>query len=211
MFKRYQRLANDVVGLVNSPRSLQGRLRDSVAPRPARERLLHLARQAHGAGLAAGLLSEASIRLKGQMLLLTGPGCWFADAGEDALVVCSLEGQPFPEGAELPQHSAWHCQLYRQTAARAVLLAQPAAVLAAAAERDYLPPDVLPDAAALLGPVAIIEAAPTLPEPLSEAGLYIIRGCGLLAWGPEGAELLARSHAVMRWAEVLLMKEVTGK
>ena len=210
MFKRYQRATLDVVGMVNANRSLQTRLSQSIA-RVQREHLLTVARASLDYGLAAGRLSEVSLRVTGGKLLLTMRGAWFGALTERQLVVCGGEPNAALDTPELPLHVDLHRAIYAATEAKAVLLMQPAALMTIA--RQGVPNDTLLDSHAALFQAAWDDAGGIafLDSPASESvyaataqGVIVIRGVGALAHGGDGNDALARLHSAERWAQVAL-------
>jgi hypothetical protein len=215
MLKRYQRATLDVVGMVNANRNVQSRLSQGVA-RIQRDHLLRVAELAMQQGLAAGRLSEASLRVTGGKLLLTARSCWFGAPTQAQMVVAAQEPNETLDTDDLPRHIEWHRAVYAATEAKATVLLQPSALLALAtraheSESELITPlrfeqmahlwDALEDA----GGIAYVRQ-PTfkvLGEAAAEAGVLVVAGVGALAYGKDGYDALARLQSAARWAEIV--------
>lgn len=215
MFRRNPRALPEV----NNPfasRSLQNRLAMSV-PRIQREFLLALTAQALDVRLAAGRLSEASMRVlgPGNKFLVTARGCWFGAATERDLLLASMQPNRTLDAGDQPRRIAWHRAVYAATQAKTVLIAQPAALMAYAqrmagevmsAQAEGLAHAALPDAFDDAGAITFI-SAPTddaLGEAAQSCAVIVVQGAGAISYGVEGYEAVARMHSAERWADVAL-------
>jgi len=207
MLQRYKSLTHSVVGLANAGRT-HARLRDSLASKKTQDELVKLAHQASHHQLTAGLLSSASVRLKGDKFLITGRQAWFGDLKPDDLAIGSLQSSPITQGQTLPEAAAWHQFVYAHTSAQWVLLTQPAGIMALAYRGQSLQPAVLPAAAQLIGEVALYAAggAPTeaLAAYVQARCALIVSHLGLLVWSASSREVLSISHLLARWGEIAL-------
>jgi ribulose-5-phosphate 4-epimerase/fuculose-1-phosphate aldolase len=168
-------------------------------------------------GLTAGTLAEASRRLDEEKFIITALGCWAANINEEDLKIASTNDRWVVDQETMPRHAAWHRLLYRETAAGAVLLSQPAAALVIAARRLSPAPELLADAAADIGEISIFEPGAweelaqeigedetTLKQIISERHALLLSGSGLLTWGETLEQAVARAEAVERWCEITL-------
>jgi ribulose-5-phosphate 4-epimerase/fuculose-1-phosphate aldolase len=226
MFKRYQRATLDVVGMVNANRSVQTRLSQSIA-RIQRENLLAVARASLDLGMAAGRLGEISLLVTGGKLLLTMRGVWFGALTDRQLVVCGLEPNSALDTPDLPTHVEWHRTIYAATDAKAVLLMQPAGLLALGTGATRHAVSVQDDGAHVgtrysasatlssanfqlawddAGGIAFVEgdSADAIALAATAYGVVVMRGVGALAHGADGNEALAKLHSAERWAQVAL-------
>jgi ribulose-5-phosphate 4-epimerase/fuculose-1-phosphate aldolase len=226
MFKRYQRATLDVVGMVNANRSVQTRLSQSIA-RIQREHLLAVARASLDLGMVAGRLGEISLLVTGGKLLLTMRGVWFGALTDRQLVVCGQEPNAALDTLDLPTHVEWHRTIYAATDAKAVLLMQPAGLLALGTGATRHAVSVQDDGAHVgtrysasatlssanfqlawddAGGIAFVEgdSADAIALAATAYGVVVMRGVGALAHGADGNEALAKLHSAERWAQVAL-------
>jgi ribulose-5-phosphate 4-epimerase/fuculose-1-phosphate aldolase len=210
MLQRYKSLTHSVVGLANAGRT-HARLRDSLASKKIQDELVKLAHQASEHQLAVGVLSSASVRLKGDKFLITSRHAWFGDLKPDDLAIGSLQSSPIVQEQALPDAATWHQFVYAHTSAQWALLTQPAGVMALAYRGQSLQPAALPAAAQLTGEVALHTAsdAPTdaLAAHVQARCALIIGHLGLLVWSATSREVLSISHLLARWAEIMLKSE----
>lgn len=216
VIETYQYLSGSL-GRRGAPRdvALGRRVRETVVPRRTRELFVSQVRLAAERGLTAGTLAEASLRLDEHRLLITAPGSWAASFGEDDLRIGALHEHKSLAQEEMPPHANWHRAIYLATDAMAVLLSQPPAALAAAACRSLPAPELLEDAARDLGPLALLEITnPTVSSP-DDDGLdfsplvegrraLLLPGYGVLSWGDDLPQAIARAEMVDRWCDVML-------
>lgn len=200
-----------------SRRGLDAHLRDTLIPRRTRETFLAAVRTAADRGLMVGTLSEASMRLGKDKFILTARECRAATITENDLKVAAFHDHWVTERETLPQFEGFHRLLYRKTTAGAALLVQPAAALAMAARRAAPSPHLLIAAAADIGELIIYEidwhqdtpdtvwpADPALETFLSDRSALLLPGYGLLTWGEDLNQAIARAETIDRWCEIAL-------
>jgi ribulose-5-phosphate 4-epimerase/fuculose-1-phosphate aldolase len=208
MLRHYKSLTHSVVGLANAGRP-HSRLRDSLASKKVQEELVRMAHYADAHALSTGMLSSASVRLKGDKFLITDRRSWFGDLTTRDLTIGSLQSSPMIQQQDLPEDSDWHQFLYLHTAAQWGLLVQPASIMALMYHHYPLDPQVMPAASEQLGTVPVYDEPPAALQPLLgyvQAGqALLLAGKGVLVWGGSSRETLARTQLVTRWAEVMLM------
>lgn len=213
MLRHYKSLTHSVVGLANAGRT-HSRLRDSLASKKVQEELVKMAHYADAHALSVGMLSSASVRLKGDKFLITDRRSWFGDLTVHDLTIGSLQSSPIIQEQDLPEASDWHRFLYLHTAAQWGLLVQPASIMALLYHQRQLDPQVLPAASEQLGPVITYDGSPAASQPLLDdvqAGqALLLVGKGLLVWAGSSREVLATAQLVTRWAEVMLMGQATS-
>lgn len=213
MLRHYKSLTHSVVGLANAGRT-HSRLRDSLASKKVQEELVKMAHDADAHALSVGMLSSASVRLKGDKFLITDRRSWFGDLTAHDLTIGSLQSSPIIQEQDLPEASDWHRFLYLHTAAQWGLLVQPASIMALLYHQRQLDPQVLPAASKQLGPVMAYDGAPAALQPLLDyvqAGqALLLAGKGLLVWAGSSREVLATAQLVTRWAEVMLMGQAAS-
>ena len=196
-------------------RTLDERVRDTLIPRRSREAFVAAVRSAAAAGLTAGTLSEASIRLGQEKFAITTRTCRASAITEDDLTVAALHDRWVIGREELPRFAPLHRLFYRATAAGAVLLTQPVAALTIAARRLAPPAHLLADAAADVGDLICFDFQPgddVLAETddanwpaiateliaiISERQALLLPGYGLLTWGNDLGQAVARAEACL--------------
>lgn len=213
MLRHYKSLTHSVVGLANAGRT-HSRLRDSLASKKVQEELVKMAHYADAHALSVGMLSSASVRLRGDKFLITDRQSWFGDLTANDLTIGSLQSSPIIQEQDLPEASDWHRFLYLHTAAHWGLLVQPASIMALMHHYSQLDPQVLPAASEQLGTVITYDGSPTASQPLLDyvqAGqVLLLAGKGMLVWARSSREVLATAQLVTRWAEVMLMGQATS-
>ncbi|KAA3647309.1 MAG: class II aldolase/adducin family protein [Chloroflexi bacterium] len=205
MLKGYQRVTNQIVSMVNQNRGLGTRTRNALAPRKVRQDYLKQSGLAAVAGLTAGNLAEASIRLQGGRLLINTKDSWLADLSDDDLCITTINNtEETLHSAPPPRHVRWHQQLYARQSCQAVVLLQPSAALAFAASEKELDVSRLKDAVHVVGAVPILDPE-QVEEHASHSTSMLIRGYGVLAVGSSLPGVIARVETFNRWCEAMLL------
>lgn len=183
-------------------------VRETIIPRRMREAFIAHARLVVDHGLTAGTLTEMSQRLDEALFIITAPGSWAATFGEDDLRIGAIHEQKSLAQEEMPRHAQWHRLIYGAGVADAVLLSQPPAALTAAALRLVPAPELLVDAAADIGSLAVFEIVDPaiLPSDDELVGRHalLLPGYGLLSWGDDLSQAIARAEMVNRWCDIML-------
>ncbi|XWX05438.1 class II aldolase/adducin family protein [Aggregatilineales bacterium SYSU G02658] len=210
MLRHYKSLTHSVVSLANAGRT-HSKLRDSLASKKVQEALVKTAHHASSYGLSVGMLSSASVRLKGDKFLITNRQALFSDLTAGDLVIGSLQSSPIVREEELPQAADWHRVVYSNTSAQWVLLVQPTSIMALMYRQRALDPRALPAAAEQLGTVVMHNGAPDalrLSSEHAQVGQTLLAGMGILIWAESSREALARAQLITRWADVMLAGEI---
>lgn len=208
MLKGYQRLANNLVGLVNSRERVDRKTRDALAPKRLRESVLATARQAHESGLVAGSLGEVSLRLSGSRMLFASAGTLFSQIEDKHLAIASISTERTSVNKQFPLHLSYHQAAYQNTEAQAVLFSQPAAVLALLAREITLQPELMTDAPGVTGAVSLLTAHEGISEKVRTHGALLIEAKGLLTWGRSLEQALDKAEIIQRWCQVSLLAAV---
>lgn len=204
MLKGYQRLANNLVSLVNSRERVDRKTRDALAPKRLRESLLATARQCHKSGLVAGSLGEVSLRLSGSRVIYTTAGVLFSQIEDCHLAISSIPIEYSSTNYPLPLNMAYHQSVYGHTEAQAVLFCQPAAVLALLARGLKLQPELMTDAINVTGQVGVLAAQQQVGGMLDTHGALLIPGKGLLSWGHSLEHSLDKAEVIQCWCQAAL-------
>jgi len=106
-----------------------------------------------------------------------------------------------------PKHWEWHLEIYRtDDSVKAIVLAQPAAVMALASKMKLPPSELLPDAAEIVGQIQISRPdLQAISKEIEHVNHLIIPGIGILSWGDELSEIVLNLEIINRWCEISLM------
>jgi ribulose-5-phosphate 4-epimerase/fuculose-1-phosphate aldolase len=205
MLETYKRLANQLVGVVNNQQRMGKKTREAFASREVRKGFLEAVRLLADQSFCAGILSEASLRVAGGKVLATVNGAFFPAMKEDRLGIFALVSDWAMEGQVPPLHLNWHRLVYANTDARAVVLCQPAAATLLAHRRVEPLAQVLVDAADAIGGYALVEADDAAMQAKMDAvKLLALPGYGVLCWGDDLMQAIARVQAFERLCEISL-------
>lgn len=202
----YQHLMGKKAQRVPGSAGLGNEIREIYAPTPLRQEMLDAISIAANLELCAGPLGEASIRLDTQKYLVTRSRVWFAEIQDQDLVLASGKqdtGFP-PEG--LPQHWDWHHCIYDQiTYAKAVLLTQPAAATALAAQGKLPDTTHLKDVEEVNGMAISTGDTENISAAVQHASVVFVMGFGVLAYAETLQETIAKTSIVNRLCEIELL------
>ncbi len=205
MLETYKRLANQLVGIVNTQQRLGKKTREAFASREVRKGFLEAVRLLADQSFCAGVLSEASLRLMKGKVLATVNGTFFPAMKEDRLGVFALASEWSMEGQVPPLHLNWHRLVYANTDARAVILCQPSAATLLAQRRVEPLVQALVDAADAIGGYALVEAEDAaMQAKMGGVKLLALPGYGVLCWGDDLMQAIARAQAFERLCEISL-------
>jgi ribulose-5-phosphate 4-epimerase/fuculose-1-phosphate aldolase len=214
MFRRPQRSSTPLTFAIGSC-SVQNRLATTV-PRFQREHLLAVAGQALEVGLAAGRLSEVSLRVTGNKMLITCRGAWFGSVGDGDLLLAAMQPNKTLDTPDLPRHVEWHRAIYAALpAVKVIVIVQPAALMKMALQtiRAYdddgieTPQVMRPDDGAGFGDdfggMAVVPnaTAEAIAVAAAQAGVLLTTS-GIISCGVEGYEAIAKLHSAERWAGI---------
>ena len=200
--KRLARVSTDIVMLVNGQRRVSDKTRRALVPSKLRTELVDAAKRAAERGLVVANLSEISARVGGGRLVINRQGAWLADLSAGDLAVLPARSDRSILGLAPSRHAAWHRLIYESTEAAAVLLCQPAsALLAAGLNRS-------PDPADLVGDLMVVEPQDrTIKAALEGRSALLIRGHGLLVWGPSPMAAVGLAETANAWCRASIGAE----
>jgi L-fuculose-phosphate aldolase len=154
-----------------------------------RSAVVHVCRRLAEAGLIAGQDGNVSVRLDDRRVLMTPSGFSKIDVTAADLVVLSAHGKKIRGKCDASSEAAVHLRAYaRRPDVAAVVHAHPPTATAFAVVGETLPERVLPEIAALLGPVPLVPYATPGTEALAD------RFDGL--WAGHDAFLMANHGAL---------------
>lgn len=205
-FERMMKFSSKVAMLVSSQNKVDTRTRDAILPRLVRKSLVEAAQLAADRRLAVGTLAEISLRLPGEKIAINRAETWFARAADEDFTVASLTHARALIASQIPApHLAWHLLIYNATPAEALFLCQPVAVLRVAEKQVALDPNLLLDAAQVVGDVGYV--LPQETDIQLAAGAHravMIRGIGLLVWGEDPLQVISLAETIDLWCQVQL-------
>lgn len=200
MLAAYKNLVWSVVDLVNAPRGrTYHQQRDRLLLKvQQRQQFIDAARQITANRLALGSLAELSLRLSPNTLALTTHHSHLASLTDADIITCPLDTDA-PAEAAAP-HLSWHRQIYRNTAAQAILLGHPPHALALA-NAGLLPnPQTMPATWDIIGGAALLPAAHNspaeLPVTLLKQHAILVPQVGALIWGDSLENVIIRAEAL---------------
>jgi ribulose-5-phosphate 4-epimerase/fuculose-1-phosphate aldolase len=161
-------------------------------------------------GLCIGKISEASIRIQENIYLVTKKGCGFHQIADNDLILAAANSDSVIDENQNPNHWDWHLEIYEtDNSVKAIVLAQPAAVMAMASKMKLPPRDLLPDAAEIIGQIQL--STPDLQaisQEIEHSKQLIIPGIGILSWGETLSEIIINLEIIKRWCEISLMANI---
>ncbi len=141
-------------------------------------------------------------------MVINGEGTWLADLSDKDLAVVTGEGSRSMLDLGPSRHTAWHRWIYEGTQAVATLLCQPAAAIRLAQAGASPRATALPDAASLMGKIAVIEAdAVQIKGALAGRHALLIREHGLLVWGKSPMSVVKMAETATAWCVASLRDE----
>ena len=152
---------------------------------------------------------EAGIQLQDNQFLVSKRGSWFHDIADSDLVYTSAGTDGIAKDNQTPVYWDWHLGVYagRETT-KAIILGQPAAVMALAKQKRMPDEGFLVDGAKALGPVLHCQPDLTEISKFSEqANLLIIEGIGVLSQGETLFKAVINLEILNRWSEITLLGE----
>lgn len=184
-------------------------VRNTLVPLEVREDMARMLENASQLGLCVGKLSEASIQLQENQFLVSKKGSWFHDIADSDLVFATGGTDSIADGNQTPVYWEWHLGVYsRCKTTKAIILGQPAAVMALAKRKRMPDEGLLVDAGKALGP--IIFCQPDLNEIsqyAEQSNLLVIEGIGILSQGETLFDALINLEILNRWSESTLLAD----
>jgi ribulose-5-phosphate 4-epimerase/fuculose-1-phosphate aldolase len=184
---------------------LSTKVRDALVTPALREEMAKDLEYAARLGLSVGKLSEASLHIQANQYLVTRRDCSFSNLMEDDFILVS-PGSVLNKSLT-PHYWNWHQKVYLSNPrARALLLGQPAEVMALAS-RDELPADhVMKDAAKRIGKVLLSPPdAGQIGKAAAEANLIVVPGMGVLSWADTLLDAVENLSVINHWSAITLM------
>ena len=207
VLKGFQQLTLSIVNLVNAPRNIGARTREAYAPSEVRKSLVLGAQLAVDHNLTIGGISEFSMRLPGDKVIITPGHKWLPTLHEDDILYGNLSGD-WPDGnEESPKYLNWHLTIYRAVDAQAVAFCHPTSAMAFMNLGEPLDPNYLKDGDKAAGGLVILPSGIGIPEiehNSTNHGVMMIPGSGVLAWGHDLQTAISRVEATNQWCRIAL-------
>lgn len=125
MLKQFQEITWKVVNLVNPPTRTQRITRNAVVSRVILKEFMEAAVIMDNKNFFAGTCGEISLRTSGGKFIITPREIPICRINEESLLVETIEKETNVKNENLPLHTQWHREIYKNTNARAVVLCQP--------------------------------------------------------------------------------------
>ena len=203
----YQYLLRNKKNPELSATRLNREVRDTMISSELRQEMVTSLESASRLGLCIGKISEASIRLQDNIYLVTKKGCGFHQIADEDLILAAATSDSVIDENQNPKHWEWHLEIYRtDNSVKAIMLAQPAAVMALTSKMKLPPIELLPDAAEIVGQIQISRPdLQAISKEIEHVNHLIIPGIGILSWGDELSEIVFNLEIINRWCEISLM------
>jgi hypothetical protein len=151
-------------------------------------------------GLGVAGLSCASVRVKGNLFLLSDVIRPFAHIEEGHLTPFSMEEEG---GDGVNSDAMWHRWLYAHSAAQAIVMVHPAGAVACATQGIVPDATHFPAAVATIGQVCLVAPDPATWQNAMQAGAPLLVTDGtLITYDLTLAGAIAKADMVARWCEV---------
>lgn len=186
--------------------------------RALREAICEAGRRLWEIGLVGAGEGNLTARLGPDRLLCTPSGACKGQMRAEDLVVLDLEGRPVGPGSPSSE-MRMHLRVYRRRPDCMVAVhAHPLAATGFALAGAGIPDDLLPEAAAVLGPVALVpfampgteELADALDPFLAQHKTLLIGSHGALALGRDPMDACRRMETLERVAQIVLNARALG-
>jgi len=179
-------------------------VRDMMISSELRQEMVTTLESASRLELCIGKISEASIRIQEDIYLVTKQGCGFHQIADNDLILAAATSDSVIDENQNPNYWDWHLEIYKtDNSVKAILLAQPAAVMALASKMKLPPRDLLPDAAEIVGQIQL--STPDLQvisREIEHVKHLVFPGIGILSWGNELSEIVINLEIINRWISI---------
>ena len=189
---------------------LNREVRDTMVPSEIRLEMATILESASKLGLCIGKISEASIQIQDNIFLVTKNGCGFHKINDKDLILASAVSDSVIDENQNPKYWDWHREIYdRDSSAKAIIFAQPAAVMALASKKKLPPKELLPDAADIIGQIQLCEPdLQSISNAVEHAKQLIIPGIGVLSRAETLSEVVINLEIMNRWCEISTMANI---
>lgn len=185
----------------------------------ARETICEVGRRLYERDLIGACEGNISVRLGTDRLLSTPGGLCKGKLSPSDMTVIDLEGRPL-DGGVPSSEIKMHLRIYaRRPDCQAVVHAHPLTATGFALAGETIPSDLLPEAAHVLGPVALVpfgipgtnEVPDSLEPFLQDHKTLLLSNHGAVVMGFDLWDALHRMETLERIAKILLVARTLGK
>lgn len=207
MLQKYQKLTLSLVDMVNRSRGRKTQTLNALASVQTRHTFVETFKTAHRLGLTAGTMSELSMRIGGNKLLITPSMAWPESLGIADLVIAAIENDWVDAQTEPPEFLGWHQAIYASSDSQAILFSQPAACVALGGLQRELDLNQRPVFAAHSGGIAWAEPETgAIVDALKDHAVVLLHDQGMIARGGSLDEAVARSDTAERLCAIALQE-----
>ncbi len=182
-------------------------VRDTMVSSELRQEMVDVLLSASNLGLCPARISEASIRIQDNTFLVTKRNSWFNQLTDQdlILVMASVEGEVDKD--QSPKHWNWHLSIYLgDPNTKAVVMGQPAALMALASQKKLPEDRLLPDAGEIIGQIKLCQPnGKNIAQEAQQARLLVVPGIGALARGETISEAVTYLELANQWSELTIM------
>jgi len=179
-------------------------VRDTLVPQETRQEMADILRSTSELKLSVGRISEASIRIRENVYLVTARGSWFHLLTEEDLVLATNERESLIDISQIPKYWDWHLGIYQAyDQINAIFLGQPAYVMAVSNEDNLPDKELMPFVSDLIGHIKMSNPDPeNISRDAEDGKIIIIPGKGVLSLGETLVQSVTNLDLVNRWFEI---------
>lgn len=192
--------------LSESAKTINRDVRDALVPQDIRQEMAYVLEIAAHLGLSTGRLSEASIQFQENHYLVTRKDSWLSALDDNDLIYASA-GSSIADDDQTPAFWDRHLRIYQNSqGTKAILFAQPAAVMALAVDQKLPDAGIFLSAAELLGESIICSADPAdISDHAGSKKLLIVPNIGVFSHGDSIRTAVIQLEVLNRCSEITLL------
>ena len=182
-------------------------VRDAIVPPLIRQEMVEVLGSCSNLGLCIGKLSEASIQFQENIYLVTKFGSGFHQISDKDLFLATTNSESLINENQNPKYWNWHLAAYESNSSnKAVILAQPAAIMAVATLGALPKPELMSEAAEIIGQIQICRPErKSISAGASKSKHLLIPGIGILSSDETLSEVVINLEIINRWCEIALL------
>jgi len=186
---------------------LNRNVRDAIVSPLIREEMVTSLESCSRLGFCIGKISEASIQVQENVYLVTKFDCGFHQISGDDLFLAAATTESVIDEDQNPKYWPWHLEAYSGNGSiKAVVLAQPAAIMAVASSGKLPDPYLLSEAAEILGQTQLLKPdLQSISEEVKHSKHLVFPGIGILSCGETLSDVVINLEIINRWCEISLM------
>jgi ribulose-5-phosphate 4-epimerase/fuculose-1-phosphate aldolase len=186
---------------------LNREVRDAIVPPLIRQEMVTVLESCSDLGLCIGKLSEASLYVQDNNYLVTRHGSGFHQISDKDLFLATTNSKSLISENQNPKYWNWHLAAYENNSSnKAVILAQPTAVMAVAIKGVLPKPDLMSEAAEIVGQIHLcLPDINSISEGISRSNHLIIPNIGILSYGETLSDVVINLEIINRCCEISLL------